>query len=334
MMILAIWAACGGGPPTVERTPAELKPDGVVVHVRDGAFEVSSVNGGAPLARVDWASLEIDPVDASDEQLVAAFRGASGVWVDLPPSLTWYRARKLFGSAKTAGTAPVFLSIEGGDAEPLRAGVDRSIGLKMSCRDGPLAWSGVQPRITLALQKSSEGSWAVANARFLPVVAGVPTDGLPSTCLAPRSCDDWYTGADAAACEAGRTEAFDGRVSLGGPVGCLLPFLNTPDDLASWTVELPPVLKGLGIDGTEPLLVSPEARIRWDTVMVTLGAFAAAGLPLPALGKPLVEGNDGPPMCDADVLDAASLSAAAARRAGTWMGPKDADAPIQEENEE
>ncbi len=299
--------------------PEGLDPAGLRVQVRDQAFEVVPLAGGEPRARVGWEELEVDPVDASDGRLVEGVQGAPGVWLDLPASLPWYRVRKALGSVATAKVEPVFLSVEGSGVPALRPGEEPEIGLRMSCREGPLPWTGVQPRITVALQRSTEGSWAVANARFLPVVDGVPTDGLPVLCLAEASCSDWYSGAEKEACEAGRAEFFDGRVSLGGEVGCLLPFLSTPDDLASWTTELPPVLKRLGLDGTEPVLVSPEARIRWDTVLTTLAAFQGAGLPLPALAKPLVEGNDGPPLCDATVRDAAALKAAAARRAGTLM---------------
>jgi hypothetical protein len=48
-----------------------------------------------------------------------------------------------------------------------------------------------------------------------------------------------------------------------------------------------------------------------------LGGFRDAGANVPALGLSLlVEGNDGPPICDADIRDAASLAAAGAR----WLG--------------
>jgi hypothetical protein len=184
-----------------------------------------------------------------------------------------------------------------------------------------LAWTGVQPRVTVALQQSAEGSWAVANARFLPVVDGIPTDGLPSECLAPMDCG-MFSGDQQAACEEGRSTPFAGRVELGGSVGCLLPFLNRPNELALWTDELTPVLTGLELTAADPVLVSPEARVRWDVVVTMLRGFAAAGLPVPALGQPLVEGNDGPPMCTADVRDGAGLRAAGAKRAGTLMGPK------------
>lgn len=326
---MTLWwllAACGSGGPSV---PDGLGDAGIVVRVVDGAFELRPASGGEALGRVDWSQLDIDPVDASHRELVDAMKGASGLWIDLPPALPWYRARKLLGSARTAEVEPVLLSVQGRDGT-LRSGKEPEIGLKMTCREGPLEWFGVQPRITVALQSSREGSWAVANARFLPVVEGVPTDGLPSECLAPHQCEDWYTGADAEACGVGRAARFDGRVELGGPVGCLAPFLRSPDDLASWTAELPPVLKGLGLDGTEPVLVSPEARIRWDTVFTALDAFPRAGLPVPALGKPLVEGNDGYPLCTANVKDGAALSAAGARRAGTLL---QAAAPPAEEDE-
>ena len=298
--------------------PEGLGPDAVRVQVRDQAMEVQAAGTGEVLGRVGWEELEVDPVDASDRRLVEAMEGATGLWAELPASLPWYRARKVLGSAAEAGVEPVLLSVAGA-SRVLRLGEEAPIRLRMSCPGGALPWTGGVPRITLALQRSAEGTWAVAHARFLPVIDGVPTEGLPASCLAPATCAVRYLGADLQACEAGRAAPVDGRVALGGEVGCLLPFLNHPDELHRWTAELPRVLRRLGLHGTEPVVVSPEARVRWDAVLAVLGAFEDAGLPIPALGKPLVEGNDGPPLCDAEVRDAASLSAVGARRAGAWM---------------
>ena len=51
---------------------------------------------------------------------------------------------------------------------------------------------------------------------------------------------------------------------------------------------------------------------------------------LEGVGKPLVEGNDGYPLCAANVKNGAALSAAGARRAGTLL---QAAAPTAEEDE-
>ena len=321
--MLVLWLlACFSSAPPAPLAPAGLPDDALRVTLVEGDVVLAPVNGpaGAPVLQVPVRTLDREPVDATQPVLVEGLAGVGGVWIDLPGDTPWYRVRKMIGSARAAGVPAIWLGVSNEAAAPVLAGEEPTIGLKMSCRNGPLAWTGVQPRVTLAIQRSAEGTWVVANARFLPVVDGVPTDGLPPECLASVTCADRYAGAEAEACEAGRVEPFAGRVELGGEVGCMLPFLGPETPLASWVDALPPVLKSLTLDAGDPVLVSPEAKVRWDAVVAVLRGFPDAGLPVPALGKPLVEGNDGIPMCTADVRDGAGLRAAGARRAGTLMG--------------
>ena len=272
---------------------------------------------------VGFRQLEVDPVDAVDPLLRDALQGAPAVWLPLPADTAWYRVRKVVGSAEAAGVPAVWLSTEGSPPR-VQEGPARGVGLKMSCRGGPMAFTDVVPRVTMSLQRSADGIWGIATASFLPVIDGRPTDGLPARCIQPRSCSDLYTGPAADACEAGRRgEPAPSRVSLGGDVGCLLPLLRQEGDLAMWDRELPAVLKHLGLSSEMPVVVSPEARIRYDVVVAALAGFDVAGLPVPSLGKPLVEGNDGAPLCTAEVRSAEALELATARYAGSLMRQED-----------
>ncbi len=304
-------AACGwlggGSPP-----PPDLPEGAAHITVRSEGFLVD----GEPV--VPFAILEIDPVDAVDEHLKAALAGRSAAWMDLPADQAWYRARKLFGSARAAGVEQVWVSA-GGAA--VQEGATSAIGLRMSCADGPVAWSGVRPRITLAIQRSGDGTWALATARFLPVVDGVPTDGLPATCLAEATCAGLYDGSLQEACEAGRRGEAQSRVTLGDEVGCLLPLVRQEGDLSMWKDDLPRVLRRLGFQQGYPVVLSPEARVRVDAVVTVMQAFSDADIAVPSLGQPLIEGNDGAPLCQAEVRDAHGLADAAARYAGSLMGP-------------
>jgi hypothetical protein len=223
--------------------------------------------------------------------------------------------------------------VSAGAEPPVREGSLVPIGLRMSCREGPVAWTGVLPRVTVAVQRSAvDGTWAVASARFLPVVEGVPTDGLSWECLQPRTCEQLYPSDAqlASDCVAG-TKGAPSRVSLGGEVGCLVPLSKTPGQLDLWEAALPPVVKQLGLDRGYPVLVVPEARVRLDAVTTVLRSFEAAGAPVPTLGEPLVEGNDGAPLCQAEVRDARGLQRAAAAYAGWLVG---AATPSPRPNEE
>jgi hypothetical protein len=106
-------------------------------------------------------------------------------------------------------------------------------------------------------------------------------------------------------------------VKLGGEHGCLLPIARRPDDVGIWRAALPSVVERLGLSERTLLLVMPEARVRLDALLAVLGGFRDAGAKVPPFGLSLlVEGNDGPPVCDAAVRDAKALDAAGAR----WLG--------------
>jgi len=308
LLIATLWACTFSSAPD----HAASLPEGTAhVTIVGEGFAVDD----APV--VGFAELERDPVDAVDPALKAALAGRPAVYLPLPADTSWYRVRKVLGSAEAAEVPAAWLS---SDDRLVREGKPKRIGLKMSCGAGPLSFTEVVPRVTLSLQRSADGIWGVANARFLPVVDGRPTDGLPPGCLQARPCSDLFSGPAAEACEAGRAgEPAPPSVSLGGEVGCLLPLLRRESDLAMWDEALPTVLKRLGLDAEVPVVVSPEARVRYDVVVATLAGFERAGLPAPALGRPLVEGNDGAPLCTADITSAEQLQAAAARYAGSMM---------------
>jgi len=298
--------------------PASSLPEGTAtVTIADESFAVDG------RSVVSFGVLERDPVDAVDSSLKEALAGRPAVWLPLPADTSWYRVRKVVGSAEAAGVSAVWLSVAG-DPPRVEEGDARGVGLAMSCPDGPVPFTAVIPRVTLSLQRSSDGIWGLATARFLPVVDGRPTDGLPAECLQPRPCEQLFEGDAVAACQAGRRgEEAPARVSLGGEVGCLLPLLRRVSDLQRWETELPAVLKRLGLSAEVPVVVSPEARVRYDVIVTTLAAFDAVDLPVPSLGRPLVEGNDGAPLCTAEVRSAGQLELAAARYAGSLMAEED-----------
>jgi hypothetical protein len=303
-MLLALLACAGAPPPTGESG---------VLTTREGQVFLD----GAAIVSMDV--LAADPTTELDEELVAALRPASGreIAVVLPPDLPIWIVRKVVGSAREAGVIPKQIGAIGSEERfPL---VDPPrYGLETTC-ETPRAAARTEPLVTLSVQSGQDGAWVLATAQFLPAFgdgAGDAVDGLPATCVTVPPCEALYAADDAlrAACEQGGGEQ---RVKLGGEHGCLLPIARRPDEVGAWRAELPALIERLGLAERPLLLVMPEARVRLDAVLAVLGGFRDAGANVPPFGLSLlVEGNDGPPVCDAAVRDAKTLSAAGAR----WLG--------------
>ncbi len=309
-MVIAL-LACTGAPPPNE--------DAGVLTTRDGELLLD----GAPI--LNLGVLAGQPTTELDDGLVAALRPAAGreISVVLPPELPIWTVRKVVGSAREAGVVPEEIGAIGSPERFLLADPPR-YGLETAC-EAPRPVKRAEPLVTLSIQSGQDGAWVLATAQFLPSFGGAASDavdGLPETCIAVPPCDEIYAG-DAALREACAQGGGEHRVKLGGEHGCLLPIARRAEDVAQWRAELPPVIGRLGLSDRPLLLVIPEARVRLDAVLAVLAGFRDAGANVPPLGLSLlVEGNDGPPFCDAEVRDAAALAAAVAR----WLGTRRAAA--------
>lgn len=263
---------------------------------------------GAPL--VALAEIERHPLDGRVPAIVAIPPSPRPIRVDLPGDTPWYQVRALATSA--AERHPdVELAVGGRRLGALRPPSGRWLP---TCAGAPRAARDLAAEVRLTLQASADGEWVVATARFAPVWDGVRTD-TPATCWTSLPCDAVFDRPDLrAACAAGAATGAPTRVRLGGANGCAAPIVR--GDATRYREALTASLQqwelGPGVD----LVVSPEPEVRWATVAATLDAIAAAGLPFPVFPDALVSGDDGPPVCNAEVRDAAGLAAATARDYG------------------
>jgi hypothetical protein len=300
--------------------PAGVPADAVHVTHDRTVLKVEGPAGAS--AEAEWTQFAADPTDPVDPGLAGAFgrvRGTAGVWLDVPADTEFWAVRRMLGSASEVDAGPVWLGV-GPDAVRL---ADTAKFTLASCpADGSTVVPiGAEPLVTLSLQAGREGAWVVASARFVPVTDRGPTDGLSPACLSGPACDAIYPeGPLRAACtEGGGTD----RVALGGATGCFLPIARSPEEVAQWRTQLPAAINALGLADHRLQVVMPEARTRSDAILAVLGGFVDAGAPVPALGTTaLVEGNDGPPVCNAPVGDAAALAIAGARWLGSLRPPE------------
>ena len=254
---------------------------------------------------------------------MAAIRGHGGTtaWIDAPADTAFAVTRRLVNSARAAGATTVQLSArERPGAAPL--GAAPAYGLAGVCREGPWPVRGVAPLVTLSVQGNASRSWIVATARFLPVVErnGVakPIDGLPTECLAIPPCAEVFAS-DAMAAEACRSPGSSAleRVGLGGPDGCVVPQVASAQEALNWSTAIADRVRAWGLDENSLVTVMPEAVAHHGGVVAVVEGFRAAGAPDVSVGtRLLIQGNDGPPACDAVVRDAEGLRKAGAR----WLG--------------
>ncbi len=324
LLVIALLACSGSTRP--DGVPA----DATHVSVSDGQLRVDGT------AIAPWAALEEDPTNQLFTPLEGGLTGDGPVWVDLPGDAPWFMARRVIGTARSQGHDELYVSVAG-SGEALHPEAPPRYGLAGVCPDGPFEVLGVEPLVTLAPQRGREGAWVLGTARILPVVQlgdkRQPVDGLPAECLRVPSCDALFTdGPLRAACDGGGDDPGARRLRLGGPYGCLLPIAKAPDQIGTWRTELAALAPVLGLDRQDLLMVMPEARTRWGGVLALLGGLRDGGRSIPALGTPLVEGNDGPPVCNATVRTSAQLETAAAAWVGGLAGratqePRPAPAP-------
>jgi hypothetical protein len=241
---------------------------------------------------------------------------AGPLWISATGDTPYYRLRRAIGSAEAAGAGPIWVSLAGGTEAFVMAEAHK-VPLRFRC-DAPIPVVGVSPRVTLSIQTSREGTWVLGASTFLAEVdeagAHAAIDGLGPECLV-GGCEVLAEPVRAE-CNAVSDADVVPRVRLGGEHGCLSPIFRKGVELSAFRADLGESVSRLGLGDGEPLIVSPEARVSVEVVLAVLGAFVDRGLPAPALAQPLVEGNDGPPLCTAEVTDAAGLDRAAAK----WWG--------------
>ena len=321
MSALLLWSACAQRPPAL---PSGLQAGTAALWV-DSEYQIHLDDQ----VLQHWSTLADSPTEPVEYGLASKLAAASSkpLWLSLPPETAFWGVRRVIGSAKEAGVGPIFLSASGGkDALPVLSPPRYEIA--MGC-DAPVPVRGADLLVTLSLQGGPEESWVIGSARFVPITEKGPTDGLPDECLLVPPCEELFPeGPERAACadQAQRAKSgepsFPSRVTFGGERGCLLPIAKSPPEAEKWRSELGRLVPVLGLSERKLLVIMPEAKVRLDALLPLMGAFAASGV-TPALGTAtLVEGNDGPPVCNASIQSADALAEAAARWLGAHIRPE------------
>ena len=316
MMVWAAWLACGS--PTVPQVAGV--PEGAAhLKVADGQLRLDGTSVGSV------AQVLADPFQDADPGLTAALRPYSGrsLWMELPPTATFLLLRSLANAAHKSGVASVVVSQHGGErAYPLAE--PPHYALRGTCPDGPFTVVGVSPLVTVSVQTGADGTWLVGTVRFLPVAdlngSEQAVDGLSRDCLAVPACAELYgeTPSLQQACETGAaSEDVPSRWAWGGEVGCVAPIAKADGDVQGLAPPLAETVRRLEL-GQHPLrMVMPEAQASVAAVLAVLAGFDEANIPTPAVGTTLlIQGNDGPPLCNAPIRDAAGLAQASAK----WLG--------------
>ncbi|MEZ4241616.1 MAG: hypothetical protein R3F59_36805 [Myxococcota bacterium] len=308
LLTLLSVSGCGRSEPP---RPADVPADAVRVWSDGQQLTVGAVS--VPITELAQA-----PTEPTSPRLVQALQASAGkpLWVDLPADTPFWVVRQALNSGDEAGARPAWLSVRGdGAPEAFAVTPPPKFTIGGAC-DAPVPVTGVEPLVTVSVQTGPDGAWVLATARLIPETAQGPTE-LEADCLAVPTCDALFPeGAAREACAAQQAPAPQ-RVTLGGELGCLLPLAKQPGDVAAWRSGLAQRVEELGLGDTPLRVVMPEAMSRLDAVLAVVGGFVDAGLPPPSIGTQLlVEGNDGPPVCNAPVRDRASLELAGAR----WLG--------------
>jgi hypothetical protein len=309
MLILAM-LACDGPEPIP-------RPDGVpkdAVHI---AFDGERLTlDGAEIAGFGGTDLT-DGLHAPLSKEIPA--GSKSVWITAPPTTEWLYVRKLFLTARESGVAQIWLGLAGAEDAFQQPGPNRA-SLNNTCKSGPLTVVGIDTSLSLNIQTGTDGTWARGSARFRPIVEkgsrNVPIIDLPPSCWALTTCSIFDERTASACEEALVLDPLAARVPIASEVGCLLPIIKGDGDAAKWRRQLAEVLDTLKVSAETETLLMVEAKAPWESVTSVLGAFADEKIRQPSLGTPLLEGHDGPPICDAPIRDADTLKTAR----GTWLG--------------
>lgn len=308
--------ACGSPTPQPTR-PVPIPED--AIEVRANARDLSVA--GSVVGSI--AELLADPVEGLHPPLVAALSALGGdpdparVWIHVGEETPWLMTRKLVNSAKRAGVE-VWLGTDTRAWPPPRP--HRSRWAPADCEARSAAVVGVDRALTLEIHRDADGMWMLASVRFRPVVqrgsARVAEDDLPPACWEGASC----ALLEGAAREACRTAVGDApsRVEVAGEVGCLLPLAKAPDQAAAWARPLGAWLGDWGFTGDHDVMLIPEAKVPFSALAAVFDAFGQLGQPPPSLSLPLIEGNEGAPICDVAIRDRAALD----RAEGAWLGTR------------
>ena len=319
-----------------------------VVLVGCGSSSVSGVDSDAIHVRVEGDEvlvageaasslilLNADPQGRLDPALKGKLQAHQGrpAWIELPPSTLFLTTRRVVNSALAANVGPVVLSSTGGTrAVPL--GKPPRYGLAATCPDGPRQVEGVEPLVTLSIQRGPEGAWLFATARYLPVLehggGKQAVDGLPNACLAIPPCERLFSDPElVSACQGGEMKgAAPGRVTLGGPSGCFTDLAADLPAIERWPVQVAERVGELALGERPLIVVMPEAQVPHAAVVAVLDGFTKAKARPVSVGTTLlIQGNDGPPRCDAPVRSAQMLASAGARWLGALRGQQAATEP-------
>ncbi len=280
-------------------------PVGLDVSITATSVQVQGADV-VPLREIDaW------PLDADLPGLTAALAGVP----PQPYTLTardndpWYRVRTVYLTATKAGLGPATFVGGGGVSGPTSA---RPAGA--ACAAGASA-TAARPTTRMDLFGDRAEAWVELSARFHPVLDGFAAD-LPLECWTGPACDLTYpAGSARESCLSGEREGAADRVTLGGASGCAAPIAKAEGD-GSWASDLTTTLRGLGLSAGDRLLISPEPLVPFQRFLEATRAVTAAGVAFPTIPESMVQGNDGPPACTAEIRDAEALGLAAAR----WYG--------------
>jgi hypothetical protein len=322
-VIILVLLACGGAPPAPAPVDAPEAPAASGPAVTPGPSHDPS---GALILRMRADTVQVgemlvegmpgpDPAGVVDV-LVDTVRdaGVTDVILDAPPTARWLAVRQVAESVKEGGVNRIRWRLGDRTVGPTDLNARSSGSLAGVCRGERMQVTGVDHRYTLNLEASVEESWVRGSVRFRPIVDGAPMEGLDPACWSSFPCAGLLAGAESvAACDTARSTGDTGvrTVAIGGANGCLAPLWKGTRP-TSWDVG--GALAGLGATNHEVQLV-PEARVTWDVVHATLVSLdETVGLPYVPLS--LLQGNDGPPLCDAPVRSVSDLD----RATGTWVG--------------
>lgn len=284
------------------------------------ALEVSLVEEGVRVGAelvVPSEELHADPNEGLHKALIERLQEQPRVFLRASEDSPWMMVRKLVNSAQQAQVGALWLGT--GDRAWPTPRTARGRWASPSCEPDSIEVVAVDTAFTIELYRGADGLWALGSARFRPVVvengAHVAKSDLPPSCWKGVTCDLLAPETARAAC-AETTSPAPMRIQIAHDDGCLLPIARRPADLARWTEGLTELIARYGIASEHDVMLIPEATMPFGAVAAVLDAFAAHDQPSPTLGLPLIEGNDGPPLCTTSTRDRASLE----RAVGAWLG--------------
>lgn len=314
MTPLLLILACTAPGPSPSEAPTALDSGEEVTEVR---LDAHGLHVGGELLGTSH-ELMADPTDGLFLPLVGALSDVERATIRVSGDTPWMAVRKLLNSARTAEVDEVRLGTpENLWREPRGT---RSRWASPLCDAASVEVLGADVAWTLELHGAPTQMWVLGSARFRPIARidgkEVPMDDLSARCWSRASCA-LLSGEARTACETSlaSTAPAPARVDIAGRWGCLLPLARQPDDLARWTTELAALVESYGISPDDDVMLMPEAGVRFSAIAALFDAFTMRDQAPPTLGMPLVEGNDGAPLCDTVIRDRQAID----RALGTWF---------------